>query len=97
MRGPAELRASHEVLEFVRDKPGLSLRVMQLRDAGMSWLRVQEVLKAAQVKDVLEARSMGGGLAGLSSTSAHTSRGGRGRAAHRGLPSGAVADAATLV
>jgi hypothetical protein len=59
-RGPAELRASHEVLEFVRDKPGLSLRVMQLRDAGMSWLRVQEVLKAAQVKDVLEARSTGG-------------------------------------
>ena len=47
MRGPAELRASHEVLEFVRDKPDLSLQVMQLRDAGMSWLRVQEVLKSS--------------------------------------------------
>lgn len=56
-RGPAELCASHEVLDFVRDKPDLSLRVIQLRNAGMSWLRVQELLKAAQVRDVLEARS----------------------------------------
>ena len=45
--GPAEIRASHEVLEFVRDKPDLSRQVMLLRNAGKSWLEVKDALRAS--------------------------------------------------
>ena len=45
--GPAEILASHEVLEFVRDKPDLSRQVMLLRNAGKSWLEVKEALRAS--------------------------------------------------
>ena len=44
---PAEIRASHEVLEFVRDKPDQSALVMRLRNEGKSWQQTQETLKAS--------------------------------------------------
>jgi hypothetical protein len=44
MPGPAEIRASHEVLEFVRNKPDLRHQVMQLRDAGKSWREVKNAI-----------------------------------------------------
>ena len=47
MPGPAEILASHEVLEFVRNKPDLSRKVMQLRDAGKSWREVKNAIGAS--------------------------------------------------
>jgi hypothetical protein len=41
----AEIRASHEVLELVRDRLDLSLRVIGLRSTGRSWQEVKEALE----------------------------------------------------
>lgn len=37
----AETKASHEVMDLVRKNPELGLLVIQLREAGRSWLAVK--------------------------------------------------------
>jgi hypothetical protein len=41
----AEIRASREVLDLVRDKLDLSLQAIRLRDAGKSWQEVKEAIE----------------------------------------------------
>jgi hypothetical protein len=41
-----ETKASHEVMELVRQNPELGLLVIQLREAGRSWLVVKTELEA---------------------------------------------------
>jgi hypothetical protein len=41
-----ETKASHEVMELVRQNPELGLLVIRLREAGRSWLVVKTELEA---------------------------------------------------
>ena len=53
----AETKASHEVMELVRENPELSFMVIQLHEAGRSWPDVKAAVEAkakpAFVDDVL--------------------------------------------
>jgi hypothetical protein len=42
----AETKASHEVMDLVREKPELSLLVVQLHEAGRSWPDVKAAIEA---------------------------------------------------
>ena len=42
----AETKASHEVMDLVRDNPELSLLVVQLHEAGRSWPDVKAAIEA---------------------------------------------------
>ena len=42
----AETKASHEVMELVRENPELSLLVVQLHEAGRSWPDVKAAIEA---------------------------------------------------
>ena len=42
----AETKASHEVMDLVRDNPELSLLVVQLHGAGRSWPDVKAAVEA---------------------------------------------------
>jgi hypothetical protein len=46
----AETKASHEVMELVRQNTELSLLVVQLREAGRSWPDVKAAVEAAKTK-----------------------------------------------
>ena len=41
-----ETKASHEVMDLVRQNPELGLLVIQLREAGRSWLVVKTEIEA---------------------------------------------------
>jgi hypothetical protein len=41
-----ETKASHEVMELVRQNPKLGLLVIKLREAGRSWLTVKTEIEA---------------------------------------------------
>jgi hypothetical protein len=41
----AETKASHEVMDLVREKPELSLLVVQLHEAGRSWPDVKAAIE----------------------------------------------------
>jgi hypothetical protein len=41
-----ETKASHEVMDLVRQNPELGLLVIQLREAGRSWLFVKTEIEA---------------------------------------------------
>ena len=53
----AETKASHEVMDLVRENPELSFMVIQLHEAGRSWPDVKAAVEAkakpAFVDDVL--------------------------------------------
>ena len=42
----AETKASHEVMDLVRENPELSLMVIQLHEAGCSWPAVKAAVEA---------------------------------------------------
>jgi hypothetical protein len=42
----AETRAKHELMDLVRNNPGLHLLLLQLREAGRSWPDVKTALEA---------------------------------------------------
>jgi hypothetical protein len=42
----AETKASHEVMDLVRENPELSLLVVQLHEAGRSWPDVKAAVEA---------------------------------------------------
>ena len=42
----AETKASHEVMDLVRDNPELSLLVVRLHEAGCSWPAVKAAVEA---------------------------------------------------
>ena len=50
-----ETKASHEVMELVRQNPKLSLLVIQLREAGRSWSDVKAGIEA-EVKPATHSR-----------------------------------------
>jgi hypothetical protein len=51
-----ETKASHEVMELVRQSPKFSLLVIQLREAGRSWSDVKARIEA-QTKAPAQGRS----------------------------------------
>jgi hypothetical protein len=51
-----ETKASHEVMELVRQSPKFSLLVIQLREAGRSWSDVKARIEA-QTKTPAQGRS----------------------------------------
>jgi hypothetical protein len=52
----AETKASHEVMDLVRENPELSLLVVQLHEAGRSWPAVKSAIEA-KAKPVKKSRS----------------------------------------
>ena len=52
----AETKASHEVMELVRENPELSLLVVQLHEAGRSWPDVKSAVEA-KTKPLKKSRS----------------------------------------
>ena len=50
-----EMHASHEVMELVRGNSVLSVMVMQMREAGLSWRNVKTAIEAEMVMQMREA------------------------------------------
>ena len=53
-----ETKASHEVMELVRQNPKLGLRVIQLREAGRAWPDVKATIEAEK-KTATQGRKHG--------------------------------------
>ena len=56
-----ETKTSHEVIDLVRQNPELGLMVIQLREAGQSWLVVKSEI-AVKIGVANQARSKGRAL-----------------------------------
>ncbi len=53
-----ETKASHEVMELVRQNPELGLLVIRLREAGRSWPDVKHAIEA-KIDSARQSRSNG--------------------------------------
>ena len=52
-----EMHASHEVMELVRSNSVLSLMVVQMREAGLSWRRLKTAIEAEIARRAPQARA----------------------------------------